>query len=174
MRALWGKGYEASTVEDLTAATGLAASSLYAAFGSKRGVLEAALARYDRDRDELLRPLEHGTEGLADLRCFLESVRRAVAGPDGRGCFMVNTATEVAPHDPGIARLANRYRERVRDAIAATLTRAAARGEIPGWDVLGRARVLQSGVYGALVAARAGDPAEARATLDALERTLVP
>ncbi|MFD0503442.1 TetR/AcrR family transcriptional regulator [Streptomyces chiangmaiensis] len=56
LRTLWTKGYETTSIEDLVQATGLAPSSLYAAFGSKQGVLEAALARYDRDREDLLAP----------------------------------------------------------------------------------------------------------------------
>ncbi|WP_311137532.1 helix-turn-helix domain-containing protein [Streptomyces sp. I6] len=130
LRALWTRGYEATTVEDLVRATGLAPSSLYAAFGSKHGVLEAALARYDRDREDLLAPLERGEAGLEDLRLFLASVRTSLTRPGAPGCFMVNTATEVAPRDERIAAHANRYRERVRDGIAAALTRAVALGEV--------------------------------------------
>lgn len=172
LRALWTRGYEATTIEDLVQATGLAPSSLYAAFGSKRGVLEAALARYDRDRDELLAPLEHGEAGLDDVRLFLASVRRGITEPGGPGCFMVNTATEVAPSDARIAEHANRYRERVRDAIAATLARAAARGEVEFTEVgqaTSRARLLQAALFGVQVAARSGATDEALATVDALE-----
>jgi TetR/AcrR family transcriptional repressor of nem operon len=172
LQTLWVKGYEASSVEDLGKATGLAPSSLYAAFGSKRGVLEAALARYDRDRDELLAPLEHGTAGLADLRRFLEQIRRTVTEPGIPGCFMVNTATEVAPRDSRIAEHANRYRGRVRDGIAAALGRALTQDEIRSVDPLDQARIVQAGLYGALVAARAGAGEEALATVDALERQL--
>jgi TetR/AcrR family transcriptional regulator, copper-responsive repressor len=173
LRALWTKGYEATTVEDLVEATGLSTSSLYAAFGSKHGVLQAALARYDRDRDDLLGPLERGTEGLDDLRGFLDRVRQGVTDPGSPGCFMVNTATEVAPRDGRIAEHAHRYRERVRDAVADTLRRATDRGELPPMgseEILGRARLLQAALYGAQVAARSRASREALATVDAVER----
>lgn len=172
LHALWTKGYEASSVEELGKITGLGPSSLYAAFGNKRGVLEAALTRYDRDRDVLLATLEHGSEGLADLRRFLEQIRRSTAEPGTPGCFMVNTATEVAPRDDRIAAQTNRYRERVRDGIAAAFGRAITRGEIQSVDVMGHARVVQATLYGALVAARAGAADEALAIIDALERQL--
>lgn len=172
LRLLWSKGYDASTIEDLVAATGLSPSSLYAAFGSKRGVLDAALARYDRDRDAMLAPLEHGAAGLDDLRRFLADVRRTVAEPDSPGCFMVNIATAVAPRDDMIAERTNRYRERIRDGIAATLGRAITRGEIPPTEALDEARILQASLYGALVAARAGAGDDALATLDALKRRI--
>lgn len=175
LRMLWAKGYEATSVEDLVQATGLAASSLYAAFGSKHGVLEAALARYDRDRDELLAPLEHGTAGLEDLRRFLEAVRAGVIGPGGPGCFMVNTTTEVAPRDARIAERTHRYRKRIREAVTCALARAAARGELPPEDAAqadDRARIIQATLYGAQVAARSGATDDALATLDTLERQI--
>ena len=42
----WARGYEGASMEDLTAAAGLARPSLYAAFGDKRGLFLAALDRY--------------------------------------------------------------------------------------------------------------------------------
>ncbi|WP_084337689.1 TetR/AcrR family transcriptional regulator [Actinomadura oligospora] len=170
LRTLWAKGYEASSVGDLVTATGLSMSSLYSAFGSKRGVLEAALTLYDRNRDDLLAPLERGNEGLEDLRRFLEALRQSVSEPGIPGCFMVNTSTEVAPHDSGIAARTSRYRDRVYAGITAALNRAVASGELPPGDVQDRARILQAGSYGALVVARAGDTAEARTIIDALMR----
>ena len=41
-------GYEATSVDDLVAATGLHRGSLYQAFGSKRGLFLAALERLSR------------------------------------------------------------------------------------------------------------------------------
>ncbi|TFE42690.1 TetR/AcrR family transcriptional regulator [Streptomyces sp. ICN441] len=172
LHALWTRGYGATTVEDLVEATGLAPSSLYAAFGSKHGVLEASLARYDHDREDLLAPLERGEAGLEDLRLFFAAVRTSLTRPGAPGCFMVNTATEVAPRDERIAAHANRYRDRVRDAIASALTRAAALGEVPpagAQETLGRARIVQAALFGVQVAARSGATEEALATLGALE-----
>jgi AcrR family transcriptional regulator len=173
LRVLWVNGYDATTIDDLVVATGLAPSSLYAAFGNKRGVLDAALARYDRDMGVVLAPLESGTAGLQDLRRFLRRVRKLITTPDSPGCFMVNTATEVAPRDGHIAERTSRYRERLRAGLAATLGRAIARGEIPPVERLDHARILQASLYGALVAARAGGADEALATVNALERQTV-
>ncbi|WP_026127404.1 TetR/AcrR family transcriptional regulator [Nocardiopsis lucentensis] len=175
LSTLWDKGYEATTIEDLGRATGLSPSSLYAAFGSKHGVLEAALTRYDRDREDLLRPLEHGSGGLDDLRGFLDAIRRGLTEPGHPGCFMVNTATEVAPRDDRIAERAHRYRERVRNGLAAALDRAAARGELPAGDVedtTSRARLLQAALFGVQVTARSGATEEALATVEALSRQI--
>ncbi|NUR25446.1 MAG: TetR/AcrR family transcriptional regulator [Catenulispora sp.] len=171
---LWVKGYEGTTIEDLLAATGLALSSLYAAFGSKRGMMEAALARYSRDRVAQLAPLEHGTRGLDDIHAFLAGLRAGLADPGGRGCFMVNSSAGAAAYDGQIAVLVTRYRERIRTGLAAALRRAIEAGEIDAGpaDPDERARVLQAALFGAQLAARSGATQDATATLTALEHLL--
>jgi TetR/AcrR family transcriptional repressor of nem operon len=85
---------------------------------------------------------------------------------------MVNTMNEMSPRDPDIAARTHRYQERVRSSLLAALSRAAARGEIDAATLEDRARLIQAGVFGALVAARAGAGDEALATIDALEREI--
>ena len=47
MQQFWAHGYEATSVDDLCAVTGLNRSSLYRAFGSKRDLLDIALTAYE-------------------------------------------------------------------------------------------------------------------------------
>lgn len=62
----WRSGYEPTSLPDLEHATGLARSSIYNRFGDKHELFLAALGAYaEAVGDELTRPLEHGTEGLA-------------------------------------------------------------------------------------------------------------
>ena len=51
MEVFWRHGYEGATVAELTGAMGINPPSLYAAFGSKEGLLKAALDRYSQKRD---------------------------------------------------------------------------------------------------------------------------
>jgi TetR/AcrR family transcriptional repressor of nem operon len=60
----------------------------------------------------------------------------------------------------------------VVSSLLAALSRAAARHEIDAATLEDRARLIQAGVFGALVAARAGAGDEALATIDALEREI--
>jgi len=46
MQAFWAKGYKATSLDELCAATRLSRSSLYAAFGGKRALLHRSLDRY--------------------------------------------------------------------------------------------------------------------------------
>jgi TetR/AcrR family transcriptional regulator, copper-responsive repressor len=172
LRVLWRQGYDATSIEELVEATGLSPSSLYGTFGSKRGLLQAALERYDRDRDAALGPLAEGTGGLDDAVAFVAHVRSFVAAADGPGCLMVNTMTEVSPRAPDIADRTHRYQERIRTSLHAALTRAGTLGEIDPATAEDRARLVQAGLFGAQVAARAGATGEALAALDALEREI--
>jgi AcrR family transcriptional regulator len=58
MEVFWRHGYEGATIAQLTDAMGINPPSLYAAFGSKEGLLKAALDRYTERRaawmDEIL------------------------------------------------------------------------------------------------------------------------
>jgi TetR/AcrR family transcriptional repressor of nem operon len=96
----WKSGYEATSVKDLVAQTGITAASLYNAFGDKRSIYQKALDHYvegiaDRiQRCEQLLPLE-GIEAF-----FEEIVRRSLIDQDRKGCMLVNAALDVAPHDP--------------------------------------------------------------------------
>jgi TetR/AcrR family transcriptional regulator, transcriptional repressor for nem operon len=100
VQCFWRYGYEATSVKDLTGKTGLTAASLYNAYGDKRGLFRAALDRYVSEsignrirRCEALPPLE------AIHLFFDEILRRSLNDRQHKGCMLVNSALEMAPHD---------------------------------------------------------------------------
>ncbi len=95
----WQQGYAATSVRDLGAAMGLVPASLYNAFGSKHALFALCLERYlDRNMRERIERLEARHPPRAAIEIFLsEIVSRSLADP--RGCLLVNSALEVAPHD---------------------------------------------------------------------------
>src|SRR5437867_10098735 len=73
LRQFWAHGFEGTSLQDLERATKLSRSSLYNTFGSKGALFDRAVGRYlDLLDRALLGPLESGTEGLADLRRFVD------------------------------------------------------------------------------------------------------
>lgn len=98
----WRQGYAATTVRDLGEAMGLVPASLYNAFGSKHALFALCLDRYlDRNMRERIERLEAQQAPRAAIESFLnEIVARSLADP--RGCLLVNSALEVAPHDAEI------------------------------------------------------------------------
>jgi len=53
-KVFWLKGYEGASISDLTEAMGINSPSLYAAFGSKKGLFTAVLDHYDASREKVL------------------------------------------------------------------------------------------------------------------------
>jgi TetR/AcrR family transcriptional repressor of nem operon len=98
----WRHGYAATSVRDLGVAMGLVPASLYNAFGSKHALFARCLDRYlDNNMRERVARLEASAQPRAAIEAFLnEIVTRSLDDP--RGCLLVNSALEIAPHDAEI------------------------------------------------------------------------
>lgn len=119
MRAFWERGYDGVSVAQLCAEAGIAAPSLYAAFGDKRALFEKASALYTEHLDESLeRDLSAPTAREAIDRLLRSSAEHFTAPGSPPGCLVM-----------GEPRLAAR-RGMTRSAIRARLRRAADDGEL--------------------------------------------
>jgi TetR/AcrR family transcriptional repressor of nem operon len=128
LQTFWRKGYEATSLNDLLEATGLARQSLYNTFGDKHGLFLAALRRYvDRGLGQFSKTLE-GRPVRAAIRRLFEDVVQPVARPCG--CFLVNSATELVPRDPEVGRLAVSALAAQERALAEALRRGVREGEL--------------------------------------------
>lgn len=131
MQAFWARGYEATSMQDLVHATGVNRASLYATYGDKRDLFLAALRKYDgevRDRtlEELGRTLPPGKAIAAVFNKFIDQTRQ----PAGNwGCFLVNTALELAAHDPAIAALVNAAQDDIEAFFLAMIRKGQQSGE---------------------------------------------
>ena len=97
----WQRGYEATSVRDLADEMNIAGASLYNAFGDKRSLYERALNRYlDQTFRERIRRLEPSLPPGEAIVVFLqEIIKRSLTDKQRRGCMLVNSAIESAPHD---------------------------------------------------------------------------
>jgi TetR/AcrR family transcriptional repressor of nem operon len=151
MQAFWAKGFKATSLDDLCAATGLSRSSLYTAFGGKRALLHQSLHRYEeqgiaRITAALARPVPV-REAVADFVSGL--IERIVSGSGRTGCFIGNCAAELARQDRATAARVRRSLERVEATFRDALKRAQARGEVAASADIGViARFLVSGIQG--------------------------
>ncbi len=161
----WRRGYRDTTTRDLESALGISQSSLYNAFGSKQGLMEAALDRYEKlTEDALLTPLETA-EGLDGISEFFEALAAWVTGDGRRGCMIINLMAENGGADDLVDKRTRRYRRRVRDALRDALLRAGIEshaevradllfGEVLGINVVARGGAGSSEVARLLAAAR--------------------
>jgi TetR/AcrR family transcriptional repressor of nem operon len=101
VQCFWRRGYEATSLRDLTAAMGLTPPSLYNSFGDKQQLFKRALERYlDRTTRDRLHRLEETLAPRPALeQFFAEIIDHSVKDRQRKGCFLVNSALEIAPHD---------------------------------------------------------------------------
>jgi TetR/AcrR family transcriptional repressor of nem operon len=94
MHIFWDKGYDGTSMSDLTAAMGLSRSSLYETFGDKQDLFHAALEHYirvmDLKRARLFAKAGSAQQGLRDY--FRGAVDFVLSEDHPVGCFYTNTA----------------------------------------------------------------------------------
>jgi TetR/AcrR family transcriptional repressor of nem operon len=127
----WSRGFEATTVRDLTCSMGIAGPSLYNAFGGKRGLFIAALDHYcSRSIRERIARLGASAKGAASIEAFFaEVIEKSLLDEERKGCFLVNAALEVAPHDAELAEAICGYAAEMRGFFKQQVERAQACGE---------------------------------------------
>ncbi|WP_326657339.1 TetR/AcrR family transcriptional regulator [Streptomyces sp. NBC_00385] len=174
LELFWRRGYEATSVADLVEHLGIGRASIYATFGGKNELYLKAMDRYAETRDPLLlAELSQPGPALPAVRAVVRRFAAEAASPEGRlnGCFVTNTAAELAPHDPAAARRVEISWERLEAPLHSALVRAQAQGELPECrEPRALARMLLVLLQGIRVVGKASDdPGRVR---DAAEQAL--
>jgi TetR/AcrR family transcriptional repressor of nem operon len=154
-------GFAGTSAEMLSQRLGVNRFSIYAEFGSKQGLFEAALERYDQENVERnFGPLEAPGSSVIEIKKLLEFFSAAAKGSaSGRGCLLCNTAVEFGPEDPGGAGYVKRYFERLAKAFHSALNNSQSRGELQETvDTSKEAEFLTATVLGLFVMLRARAP----------------
>jgi TetR/AcrR family transcriptional regulator, transcriptional repressor for nem operon len=147
----WHQGYEATSMQQLVDALGINRASLYDTFSDKYTLYRRALDRYrQRSQSVVCGLLSQNRPAPELLREFLDgAVTDSVTDCQGKGCFCVNAAVELAPHDPDVARLVNANQQTVETALETLLRRGQAEGHIsPGHDPAHLARFVYNTLTG--------------------------
>lgn len=128
----WSRGYEATSVRDLSAAMGIGGTSLYNTFGDKRALFVRCLERYaNRSSRERMARIEERHPPKEAIAAFLsEIVERSLKDPDCKGCLLVNSALDVGPHDQAIGEAVAGYLDEIRDFFRRNLVAACRAGTV--------------------------------------------
>lgn len=126
------QGFNGTSTAELVAELGVNRKSMYAEFGSKQGLFEAALERYSRTNlSAVLAPIEAPDASVDAIRKAFAGYASASDGRfRGRGCLMCNTAVERAALDPASGRYVAAYFERLTRSFRHALGNARQAGEI--------------------------------------------
>lgn len=129
----WLRGYEATSVRDLADAMGIGGASLYNAYGDKRTLFARSLEQYaNRSMRERIARLEASRQPKEAIRAFLtEITERSLKDPDRKGCLLVNSALDVAPHDAEIGKVVGGYLDEIRAFFRRNIAAAQAAGQAP-------------------------------------------
>ncbi|MGH1428008.1 MAG: TetR/AcrR family transcriptional regulator [Arenicella sp.] len=160
MQVFWDKGYSATSMTDLKAATGLNPGSLYSSYQSKESLFLATLEFYcEKSIENLKNTLMHDTQYIRNIYQFFENFEENYM-PDGdvsKGCFFVNTLIEMSPHNPKVKDLLATYTERYQNTFVLALEKAKELKEINAKeDVALIAQQLMLTIWGLRVMHRSG------------------
>ena len=130
------RGYAATSLDDLSLATGLSRPSLYAAYGDKLNMYLSAIDAFSTAAaEQAIDALVSGTTVEASLRDFYWTMLDIYYGAEtgASGCLVYGTAPSATYEDPVRQRLADSIDEldrtmlrRLRDEVGSEQTRAAA------------------------------------------------
>lgn len=161
------QGYTATSTAELVDELAVNRKTMYAEFGSKQELFEAALDRYDQHHlSGVLAPLEAPGAGASDIRDAFTGYAAASEGwASGRGCLLCNTAVERAALDPGARRHVDAYLDRLTRAFRNALTNAQRAGDVaPDADLDRLAAFFTTALIGVAASLRAeASPAQLHA-----------
>jgi TetR/AcrR family transcriptional regulator, transcriptional repressor for nem operon len=102
VQCFWARGYEATSVRDLAEKMGITGASLYNAFGDKRTLYRRALDHYvEQSFGDRVGRFEGNFAPREAIGAFFnEIIERSLDDTERKGCMLVNSALEMAPHDP--------------------------------------------------------------------------
>lgn len=173
MRVFWRKGYAATAMSDIYAATGLKPGSVYAAFRDKEGLFQQAFEHY---AGFFRATLPTDRQGLAAIKAWVDlQARLACEDSDRAGCLIINTVAEREAHSPATQAMAQGRLREIRDFFVRHLVIATQSGELPSdLDVDLRADALVGAVVSIMTLGRAGaDAATIRHIADAAVQPLI-
>jgi len=133
LRLFWQRGYEGTSILDLTRAMGITAPSLYAAFGSKeRLYMESAGLYLSTQGHFMVRALEDEPTARKSIARMLLDAAKSYTRPDlPRGCLISNGVIQCAEENVEVAQQFTAFRKAARDAIKARLDRGVKEGDLP-------------------------------------------
>src|ERR1700730_1108108 len=164
----WQKGFQGTSLDDITAATGLAKPSLYAAFGDKNALFLKVLDRYHaRIVANAERILDEGPSARDAIERWLKGFVPFCSGIKGsRGCLSVNTAADGVSDQKEIRKRIERFNRKLEQVLRNRLHADRAQF-LDTFDPDAAAHTIMAIYLGLMVLAKeAPDAARVRATLN--------
>ena len=126
----WRKGYNATSIQDLVDELGINRASLYDTWGDKHQLYLSALKLYRQNASSwLLDEIRSDKPARQIIESFLNHVVMDVLNdPEKKGCFVVNSTTELANLDNDVLQQV----EENRQTVISVLTEIIKEGQVEG------------------------------------------
>ena len=163
LRLFWQKGFEGTSLTDLTAAMGINRPSLYAAFGNKEQLFRAVLDRYTSGTAAYTREALQAPTARQVVQQLLAGAIRVSAGPSTpAGCLLVQSALACGDDAAAMQQEVAARRAAAEIQLRERLERARTEGDLPpDADPADLARYISAVLSGIAVQAAGGaGPAE--------------
>lgn len=155
----WRKGYNGTSAQDLVDCLNINRSSLYNTYTDKRTLFKKSLSLYQTQQTgAMLSMLAKTTDPEATIKQIFDGlIKESVEDQLLKGCFMVNTAVELAGQDKEIGDMVNNNNLSVEDALTQVISKGQEQGHF-GTQKSARtlARFIFANITGIKVAARTG------------------
>jgi TetR/AcrR family transcriptional repressor of nem operon len=132
MNLFWKQGYAATSVQDLVSHLGINRASLYDTFGDKEQLFKRSFELYRKTNIEGLKQFLGGHEDLREgfTKLFDNAIQEAITDKDRKGCFVVNTTTELVPNDESITLVLQSNKSDFEDIFLEYLKKGKEAGQI--------------------------------------------
>lgn len=133
MNLFWKQGYSATSVQDLVNFLGINRASIYDTFGDKEGLFLKAFDQYKATNTAGVIQFFESQPNvkLGFQRLFEMSIEASVQDKERKGCFVVNTTTELIPGDEKILRILEENRITFEGIFFEYLQKGEKEGQFP-------------------------------------------
>lgn len=151
------KGYNATSAQDLVERLGISRSSLYDTYGDKRTLFIKALQFYRSTASKGMIEMVNNSTNIEETikSIFQITVKESIEDKLSKGCFMVNTTIELAPHDKEVAEIINQNMIDIEEALCLAIKRGQEDGHFTkSQSALSLARFIFNNIAGLRVASK--------------------
>jgi TetR/AcrR family transcriptional regulator, transcriptional repressor for nem operon len=134
IEVFWKNGYHETTTQELVKATGLSKSSMYNTFSDKRGLFLEVLNTHIKNVQVFYTQALNQPSGvISNIEYVLRTMQQDnVVDKDFKGCFISNTAIELASHDKEIQQIIDENRLFIVNIITRSIAKGIEKGELSG------------------------------------------
>ncbi|MFC4221408.1 TetR/AcrR family transcriptional regulator [Flagellimonas marina] len=132
MELFWEKGFHATSIQNLVTCLGINRASLYDTFGGKEELFNKVFERYRKDGGDTIQSTFDKEKSVKAgfCRLFEDAIEKAQNDMAQKGCFVVNTTTELIPGDETIHKALRKNKENIESIFISQINKGIENGEI--------------------------------------------